>query len=132
MAFDILTPIVISIIVLLFQPIFSLARNNILRKAKNKIEAVKLLSGLKVIAITGSYGKTSTKEFLTTILFKKFKVLSTSKHQNSDIGIAKCILNDLKPSHQIFIAEVGAYNKGKEKEVCSMIKPKIGVVTGVN
>jgi UDP-N-acetylmuramoyl-tripeptide--D-alanyl-D-alanine ligase len=132
LGFDILTPLIISVIVLVFQPLFVLLRNNTLRKAKNKIEKIKSLSGLKVIAITGSYGKTSTKEFLSTILSKKYKVLKTKEHQNSEIGVAKCILEDLKPSHQIFIAEVGAYNKGKVKEVCSMIKPKIGVVTGVN
>jgi UDP-N-acetylmuramoyl-tripeptide--D-alanyl-D-alanine ligase len=132
LAFDILTPIIISVIVLIFQPGFVVIRQNKMRKAGKKLEKIKSLSGVKIIAITGSYGKTSTKEFLTTILSKKFKVLSTSKHQNAEIGIANCILNDLKPSHQFFIAEVGAYNKGKVKEVCNMLKPKIGIVTGVN
>jgi UDP-N-acetylmuramoyl-tripeptide--D-alanyl-D-alanine ligase len=65
LTFDILTPIIISAIVLLIQPFFVLARNNILKKAKNKIVE---FQNLKVIGITGSYGKTSTKEFLTTIL----------------------------------------------------------------
>jgi len=130
--FDILTPIIISAIALLFQPFFVAIRNNTLRKAENKLEKIRALSGLKVIAITGSYGKTSTKEFLSTILSKKYKVLKTKDHQNSEIGVAKCILEDLKPSHQVFIAEVGAYNKGKVKEVCSILKPKIGIVTGVN
>jgi len=129
LAFDILTPLIISVIVLLFQPFFVLLRNNTLAKAGEKLKKYK---NLKVIAITGSYGKTSTKEFLTTILSKKFKVLSTKAHQNAEIGVAKCILEDLKPEHQIFIAEVGAYNKGKVKEVCNMLKPKIGIVTGVN
>jgi len=135
-AFDVLTPIVASAIVLLFQPVFVSVRNNTLRKARAKTEKIKgpegYPSGLKVIAITGSYGKTSTKEFLATILSKKFKVLKTNEHQNSEIGVAKCILQDLKPDHQIFIAEVGAYNKGKVKEVCAMLNPKIGIVTGVN
>jgi UDP-N-acetylmuramoyl-tripeptide--D-alanyl-D-alanine ligase len=130
--FDIFTPIIVSLVVLSFQPFFVTARNNILKKAREKMVKIKLVSNLKVIAITGSYGKTSTKEFLTTILSKKFKVLSTKEHQNSEIGIANCILNDLKPSHQIFIAEVGAYNKGKVKEVCKMLMPKIGIVTGIN
>jgi len=107
-------------------------RNNTLRKARNKIKKIKELSGLKVVAITGSYGKTSTKEFLSAILSPKFKVLKTKEHQNSEIGCAKCILDDLKPTHQIFIAEVGAYNKGKVKQVCQMLGPKIGIVTGVN
>lgn len=130
--FDVLTPIIVSVIVLLFQPFFVLLRSSTLRKAKIKMEKIKALSGLKVVAITGSYGKTSTKEFLSTILSKKYKVLRTKEHQNSEIGVANCILHDLKPSHQIFIAEVGAYNKGKVKEVCAMLKPKIGIVTGVN
>jgi len=132
LVFDILTPIIISVIVLLFQPFFVLQRNNTLREAGNKMEKIKSVSGLKVIAITGSYGKTSTKEFLSNILSKKYKVLKTKEHQNSEIGIAKCILQDLKPSHQVFVAEVGAYNKGKVEEVCSILKPKIGIVTGVN
>jgi len=130
--FDILTPLFISAVVLIFQPFFVAVRNNTLRRAGNRIEKIKSVSGLIVIVITGSYGKTSTKEFLTKILSQKFKVLSTKEHQNSEVGIAKCILEDLEPSHQIFIAEVGAYNKGKVREVCNMIKPKIGVVTGVN
>lgn len=130
--FDLLTPLAVSVVVLPFQPFFVALRNNILKKAAAKMAQTKNVSGLKVIAITGSYGKTSTKEFLTTILSEKFKVLSTKEHQNSEIGVANCILNDLKPSHQIFIAEVGAYNKGKVKQVCQMLGPKIGIVTGVN
>jgi len=130
--FDILVPVIISFVVILFQPFFVLIRNYILGKARQKLQKIKSFSGLKVIAITGSYGKTSTKEFLATILSRKYKVLSTKEHQNSEIGVAKCILNGLKPSHQIFIAEVGAYNKGKVKQVCKMLAPDIGVVTGVN
>lgn len=129
LAYDILLPVIISVIVLFFQPFFVLARNFYLKKASEKIKKFK---NLKIIAITGSYGKTSTKEFLTTILSEKFKVLATEKHQNAEIGIAKCVLNDLGPSHQIFIAEMGAYNKGKVKQVCQMLKPSIGIVTGVN
>lgn len=132
LGFDILTPIFVSIVVLLFQPFFVLLRNATLKKAEKLLQKIKLVSGVKVIAITGSYGKTSTKEFLTTILSRKFKVLSTSKHQNSEIGVAKCILKDLRPNHQVFIAEVGAYDKGKVKQVCNILKPKIGIVTGVN
>lgn len=132
LGFDILTPVIISIIVLLIQPVFVIGRNSIVKKALVKMKNMQSVSGIKVIVITGSYGKTSTKEFLTAILSKKFKVLATKNHQNSEIAIAKCILNNLKPEHQIFIAEVGAYNKGKVKEVCSMVQPKIGIVTGVN
>lgn len=132
LVFDVLTPIIVSVIVLIFQPFFVVLRTNILKKAGKKLSEVRKTGNLTVIAISGSYGKTTTKEFLTTVLSKKYSVLSTSKHQNSEVGIAKCILNNLRPGHKIFIAEVGAYNKGKVREVCSMLKPKIGIITGVN
>lgn len=129
LAFDILTPLIISAIVLLFQPFFVFARNNILKMASQKISR---FHGLTVIGITGSYGKTSTKEFLAKILSAKFKVAATKEHQNSEIGIAKCILNDLNDTHQIFIVEMGAYKKGGIKLLCDMVRPQIGIVTGVN
>jgi len=130
--FDILTPLIVSLVVLSFQPLAVLVRNNTLNKAAGKIKNIKSAGNLKVIAIVGSYGKTSTKEFLSTILSKKYKVLKTKEHQNSEIGISRCILDELNKEHQVFIAEVGAYNKGKVKEVCNILKPEIGVVTGVN
>lgn len=131
LAFDILTPAISSGIVLIFQPLTALGRNLIIRKA---IEKRKKFKDLLVIGITGSYGKTSTKEFLATILEEKFpgKVLKTKEHQNSEIGISQCILNDLKENHKIFIVEMGAYNKRGVKLLCKIAKPKIGILTGVN
>lgn len=132
LAFDIVTPLVVSAVIFMFQPIFVAGRDVKVQQAGYKIDKIKSVSGLKVVAITGSFGKTTTKEFLAAILSRKFRVLATEKNQNSEIGIARRILNDLKPNHQIFVAEVGAYNKGKVEEVCHMLGPKIGIVTGVN
>lgn len=130
--FDIITPLIVSIIVLLFQPLAFLGRNKIIQKAKQKREQFK---NLLVIGITGSYGKTSTKDFLYTILSQKFgenKILKTKAHQNSEVGISQCILNDLKLEHEIFICEMGAYNRGGIKLLCDIVKPKIGILTGIN
>jgi len=127
--FDLLTPVIISIIVLSFQPFTVLLRNRIIRKAKKKRES---FQNLLVVGITGSYGKTSTKEFLATILAERFKVLKTKEHQNSEIGISQCILDDLKPEHEIFLVEMGAYNRGGIKLLCDITKPKIGILTGIN
>ncbi len=129
LVFDILTPFVVSGIVLLFQPLTVFLRNQIIKKAREKREKFK---NLLAIGITGSYGKTSTKEFLALILSEKFKVLKTKEHQNSEIGISRCILDDLNESHQIFIAEMGAYNRGGIKLLSDIVKPKIGVLTGIN
>ncbi|MCX6722443.1 MAG: UDP-N-acetylmuramoyl-tripeptide--D-alanyl-D-alanine ligase [Candidatus Staskawiczbacteria bacterium] len=101
----------------------------IYKKAKDKIENHK---NLTVVAINGSYGKSSTKEFIYTILSKKYKVLKTSGNINTEIGVAQTILNDLKPEHQIFIVEMGAYRKGEIKLMCEISHPKIGIVTGIN
>jgi len=147
--FDILTPAITSGIILIFQPLTILVRNQIIKKAKAKRAKFK---DLIVIGITGSYGKTSTKEFLATILsekihpvksreagispkaklFNRVKVLKTAEHQNSEVGISQCILNDLKPEHEIFIVEMGAYNRGGIKLLCDITKPKIGILTGIN
>jgi len=54
------------------------------------------------------------------------------KNINAEIGIGNTILNELNQKHQVFIAEIGAYERGKIKQVCEMIKPKIGILTGIN
>ncbi len=129
LAFDILTPLIISVIIFIFQPLTVLGRNQIIKKAKRKRAEFK---DLLVVGITGSYGKTSTKEFLATILAEKFNVLKTKEHQNTEIGVSQCILNDLKPEHEIFICEMGAYKRGEIKLLGDITKPKIGILTGIN
>lgn len=126
---DVLNPLIASFIVLLLQPFTVLIRLIIIMRAKSKRAKFK---DLKVIGITGSYGKTSTKEFLSVILSKKFKVLKTSKHQNSEMGISRCILNDLNKDYSVFVAEMGAYVKGGIKLLSGIVKPQIGVITGIN
>ena len=119
----------IPIIILFFQiPVF-IWRKNIIRKAGQKIDK---LDKLLVIGITGSYGKTSVKEFLTTILSSKFNVLSTPAHQNTDTAIARLILKKLTKDTKIFIVEMAAYKKGEITSPCQIVKPKIGILTAVN
>ncbi len=84
-----------------------------------------------VIGVTGSYGKTSVKFFIKTLLDQKYNVLCSRGSQNTPMGIAKCIRNDLMPSHNIFIAELGARHRGDIKELCRLLSPEIGVLTSV-
>lgn len=126
---DILVPIVFSGLVLAFQPLAIILRNRVIKQAKKKRVQ---FGDLLVIGITGSYGKTSTKEYLATILSEKYKVLKTKEHQNSEIGVSQCILDELTSEHEIFICEMGAYNRGGIKLLCDINKPKIGVLTGIN
>ncbi|RJQ26245.1 UDP-N-acetylmuramoyl-tripeptide--D-alanyl-D-alanine ligase [Candidatus Parcubacteria bacterium] len=97
--------------------------------------AIKRLSNSKkllTIGITGSYGKGSTKNYLSTILSYKFNVLETYGNYNTPIGIAKTVLKGITDKKNIFIAEMGAYKKGEISEMSSMVKPKIGILTGIN
>jgi UDP-N-acetylmuramoyl-tripeptide--D-alanyl-D-alanine ligase len=127
--FDVLAPAWISLAVLLFQPLAVLMRNRIIKNARLKGEK---FPNLLVIGITGSYGKTSTKEFLAEILSEKFNVLKTKEHQNSEVGISQCILSELREEHEIFVVEMGAYNRGGIKLLCDIVKPRIGILTGIN
>ena len=125
----IIAPLFTSLLILLFQiPVFIIIKRT-LKRAKEKRKQFK---GLTVVGIAGSYGKTAVKEFLFEILSEKFKTLKTKKNTNVEIGIAKTILEELDSSHQFLIVEIGAYERGKIKQVCDIIKPKIGILTGIN
>lgn len=86
---------------------------------------------LKVIGITGSFGKTSTKFILGSILEERFKVLNTPESYNTPMGLSKTINNELTEDHQIFIAELGARRIGDIKEVAELVQPSIGVITSI-
>jgi len=126
---DVFAMIFFSALILAFQPITVILRNRIIGAAKHKRSAFKKLL---VIGVTGSYGKTSTKEYLAAILSEKFNVLKTREHQNSEVGISQCVLNELTLRHEVFIVEMGAYNRGGIKLLCDIVNPKIGVLTGIN
>ena len=129
LALDVLTPVWVGIVVLLFQPFAVWQRNKTIGRAVKKRDSLKSLT---VIGIAGSYGKSSTKEFLAHILAQKFPVAKTPANQNSEIGVAQAILNDVSEKHRFFVCEIGAYNKGRIKYVADIAKPKIGVLTGIN
>ena len=94
----------------------------VLRKHKN----------MKVIGVTGSYGKTSTKEIIYTLLSQKYKTLKTEASKNSPIAIAELVLSKLKPDHEVLIVEMGAYKRGEIAHMCGMVCPQIGIVTAIN
>lgn len=122
-------PSIISISVFVVNPIFELKKKNILEKATEKMRSFKKV---KTIGITGSYGKTSTKEFLYAILSQKFRVVKTEGNNNTNIGVAYTILRNVTDDYDYFICEMGAYKIGEIKEMCGIAMPEIGILTGVN
>ncbi|RJR15553.1 UDP-N-acetylmuramoyl-tripeptide--D-alanyl-D-alanine ligase [Candidatus Microgenomates bacterium] len=126
---DKLLPLLVSFLLLLFWLPAYLYKKIILYQAGKKI---KNHPQLLVIGVTGSFGKSSTKEFLRKILSQKYVVVATPESRNTDIGIAKTILGDITSNTQIFIAEMGAYKRGEIKDICRLVRPSIGVITGIN
>ena len=123
------TPILISLIILFTNPFFKFQKKRIIKKAVAKMGNFKKV---KVIGITGSYGKTSTKEFLFTILSQKYKVVKTEGNNNTNIGVARTVLNKVSDDYDYFICEMGAYEIGDIAEICDIVKPEIGILTGIN
>lgn len=96
------------------------------------IRRIRLRPDLLVIGITGSFGKTSTKEYLSTILSDSVATLKTEASKNSPIGIAEIILKHLKPQHKVFVVEMGAYKLGEIRAMCRIVRPQIGIILAIN
>ena len=86
---------------------------------------------LTIIGITGSYGKTSVKYFLNTLLRAKYNVLMTPESYNTPMGVVKTIRGSLRATHEIFICEMGAKWVGDIKELCDIVHPQHGVITSI-
>ena len=92
---------------------------------------LKSMPDLKVIGITGSYGKTSTKHFLHRILSEEYDVLMTPGSYNTTMGVIRTVREMMKPYNQIFICEMGAKRPNDVKEICDLVHPQIGILTAV-
>ncbi len=99
------------------------AAKGVLRKKHHK--------GLIKIGITGSYGKTSTKFILKTILSEKYNVLATPESYNTTMGNIRVIREQLKPEHEVFISEMGARYKRDIWEICDIVHPKYAIITSI-
>jgi len=114
---------------LLMTPVEALFRRQFIRRAEAALAEVNPI----VIGITGSYGKTSTKAYLTHILNGRYHAYATPKSYNTLMGICLAINNDLAHDHSIdyFIVEMGAYIPGEIERICWLTRPHISVVVEV-
>jgi UDP-N-acetylmuramoyl-tripeptide--D-alanyl-D-alanine ligase len=127
-----LVPIVIITTLWIIEPMDHFLKNRLFQKAQKFLRENR--KNLTVIGITGSYGKTTTREILSSILSEKFRVLRLCENINTDIGIADFILKNprLFKENEIFIVEMGAYKKGEIKKLCDLVSPDYAILTGIN
>lgn len=120
-----LMPIICNII---NKPVESAINRWYINDAKKKLTSV---SGIKVIGITGSYGKTSVKFYLNSLLSEKYNVLMTPESFNTPMGVVRTIREHLKPTHEIFLCEMGARYVGDIKELCDIVHPENGIIASI-
>lgn len=112
----------------LLMPVEHMIKRHYINDAKRILRS---MPDLKVIGVTGSYGKTSTKHYLARILSEEFDTLITPGSFNTPMGVVRTIREQLKPYNQIFICEMGAKQVGDVKEICDIVHPDAGIVTAV-
>lgn len=123
----ILTPYMLFVAYIINEPVEEIIRRHHLRVATIKLDSTDVIK----IGITGSYAKTTVKEILKTILSQKYRVLATPESYNTPLGIAIAV-KQLDSTHDVFIAEMGARSKGDIASLAKLVKPKYGLLTGVN
>lgn len=85
---------------------------------------------VQVIAVTGSVGKTTTKEITAAVLGTQYRVLKNEANYNSEIGLPLTLL-DLRPRHERAVLEMGMYALGEIRLLCQIARPRVGIVTNV-
>lgn len=119
---------VILLVNFINRPVEKLVGIHFENKAKDKLAS---MTNMDVIGITGSYGKTSTKNILYDILDIKYNVFKTPANYNTPFGLMITINNFLDIYNDYFIAEMGACKRGDIKELCNLVHPKYGILTRV-
>lgn len=97
---------------------------------KDLAEHYRVSLGIKVIGITGSVGKTSTKEMIASVLSQKFNVLKTAGNFNNEIGVPLTIFN-LTEAHEVAVLEMGINHFGEMTRLSKIARPDIAVITNI-
>jgi len=126
-----LAPLMTALLVLAgnvaMSPVEALIRQSFLRKARERVANV----APKVVAVAGSYGKTSTKHIAAQLLSHQIETLATPKSFNTLMGVTRTINENLEDKHKLFIVEMDAYGPGEIRVMARLVAPTVGIVTSV-
>ena len=121
-------PLVVALSNLINKPVENRINQYFIDDAKR---ILKEHQGLRIIGVTGSYGKTSVKYYLTTLLSEKYRVLMTPESYNTPMGIVRTIREKMVPTHEIFVCEMGARHLHDIKEITDIVHPDDGILTSI-
>jgi len=122
-----LSPGFVMISNIINRPVELMITNHYINDAKKLLAS----SDAKVIGITGSYGKTSVKYYLSTLLKAKYNTLMTPESYNTPMGVVITLRSSLSALNEVFVCEMGAKRVGEIKEICDIVNPEIGIITSV-
>ncbi|MCL2884229.1 MAG: UDP-N-acetylmuramoyl-tripeptide--D-alanyl-D-alanine ligase [Oscillospiraceae bacterium] len=117
----------VSAAALLCAPVEALLRAGYTAGAKRRLDSVRPT----VIGVTGSFGKTSVKNFLHTLLSIKYNTLMTPESYNTPMGVVRTVREQLRDTHEMFIVEMGARQTGDIAALCKLTNPRYGVLTAI-
>lgn len=127
LALSLLSPLFLALSAVIWLPYDRFSYRRSIKRCKKKLSAY---PDMITIGITGSYGKTSVKNILQKMLSVKYRTIATPLSYNTPLGICKAV-KDVDSSTEIFIAEMGAKKIGDIKELCEIIRPDVGIITGI-
>lgn len=96
-------------------------------KAAAKIRSL----DLEIVAITGSYGKTTTKNYVAHLLAGSKRVVASPASFNNRMGLARAVNENLTPGAEVFVAEMGTYGRGEIADLCEWIPPKVAAMVAI-
>ena len=120
-------PVVIDAAALAMRPVEA----RLARKYRTSAQATLGRVGPRVIAVTGSFGKTSTKNHIADLLAGSFDVVASPASYNNDSGLCRTVNQHLGAHTQVLVAEMGTYGPGEIRAMCSWVKPEIGIITAI-
>ncbi|MCW2621776.1 MAG: UDP-N-acetylmuramoyl-tripeptide--D-alanyl-D-alan ine ligase [Frankiales bacterium] len=109
-------------------PVEARLSKRFLDQAQKKLRAVRP----KVVAITGSYGKTTTKQYVAHLISGARAVVPSPASFNNAMGLARAVNEHLVPGTEVFIAEMGTYGPGEIRRLCGLFPPDVSVITAVD
>jgi UDP-N-acetylmuramoyl-tripeptide--D-alanyl-D-alanine ligase len=120
-------PVVIDGAALITRP----AEARLARRFRVSAEAKLSQVAPRVIGVTGSYGKTSTKNHIRDLLAGIFDVVASPASFNNDAGLSRTVNEHLGQRTQVLVAEMGTYGRGEIRAMCAWVKPEIGIITAI-
>ena len=122
-----LLPVVMDAALLATKPVESAMARKFVTAAQRRINEVSPV----VVAITGSYGKTSTKSYANRLISGSKRALASPASFNNLLGLSKAVNDGLAPGTEVFIAEMGTYGPGEIRRLCALFKPSIAAITTI-